>query len=113
MTSGPIYDYDDAPHRKPRSAQGGWGILASQIIGADVDQAVKLWRGSALCAETDPDTFFPEPGHTDITRQARVICGNCTMRAECYALSLQTREEYGIWGGLTTAQRLRQKEIPA
>jgi len=34
-----------------------------------------------------------------------LLCGRCEVRAECLELALDTNEDYGIWGGLSTAER--------
>ena len=63
------------------------------------------WRDSALCAETDPDAFFPEKGGS--AAMARNICRCCEVRAECLAFALANPllAEFGIWGGLTASER--------
>jgi len=63
----------------------------------------------ALCAQTDPEVFFPEKGGS--ARQARIICRRCEVRQECLAHALAAGERYGIWGGLSERERIRlQKE---
>ena len=61
------------------------------------------WRDDALCAQTDPELFFPEKGGS--TRLPKRVCRSCTVRAECldYALDQGIRE--GIWGGLSERER--------
>jgi hypothetical protein len=46
------------------------------------------WQDLALCAETDPEAFFPEKGGS--TREAKKICLGCEVCRECleFALSL-------------------------
>ena len=67
------------------------------------------WMDSAVCAQTDPEVFFPEPGGTAAT--ARRICSVCPVQAECLAYALQ-HQEVGIWGGTNarTRQRMRREE---
>jgi WhiB family transcriptional regulator, redox-sensing transcriptional regulator len=45
------------------------------------------WQDRALCAQTDPEAFFPEKGGS--TREAKKICLGCEVRHECldYALT--------------------------
>ena len=45
------------------------------------------WQERALCAQTDPEAFFPEKGGS--TREAKRVCLSCEVRAECleYALA--------------------------
>lgn len=58
-----------------------------------------------LCAETDPEIFFPEKGGS--TREAKAICGRCELRAECLETALTERIYFGIWGGLSQKERQR------
>ncbi len=61
------------------------------------------WRDAALCAQTDPDAFFPEA--TGSVRVQRAVCARCPVRAQCLADALDNNEPYGIWGGLTVRER--------
>ena len=63
--------------------------------------------GRALCAQTDPEIFFPEKGGS--TREAKKVCAGCEVRAECLAYALNNDERFGIWGGLSERERRRLK----
>jgi WhiB family redox-sensing transcriptional regulator len=63
------------------------------------------WRLDALCAETDPEAFFPEKGGS--TREAKRVCVGCEVRAECLEYALANDERFGIWGGLSERERRR------
>ena len=63
------------------------------------------WRLDALCAETDPEAFFPEKGGS--TREAKRVCGGCAVRDECLEYALGNDERFGIWGGLSERERRR------
>jgi WhiB family redox-sensing transcriptional regulator len=65
------------------------------------------WHERALCAQTDPEAFFPEKGGS--TRDAKRICGRCEVRAECLEDALVHDERYGVWGGLSERERRRLK----
>jgi WhiB family redox-sensing transcriptional regulator len=65
------------------------------------------WQDRALCAETDPEAFFPEKGGS--TREAKRICSGCEVRAECLEYALAHDERFGIWGGLSERERRRVK----
>jgi len=65
------------------------------------------WQDRALCAETDPEAFFPEKGGS--TREAKRICSGCEVRAECLEYALAHDERFGIWGGLSERERRRLK----
>jgi WhiB family redox-sensing transcriptional regulator len=57
----------------------------------------------ARCAETDPEIFYPAKGGT--TRPAKRVCGSCEIQPDCLDYALQTREQYGIWGGASESER--------
>ena len=63
------------------------------------------WRDRALCAETDPEAFFPEKGGS--VSVAKRVCFACEVRADCLEYALEHRERYGIWGGMSENQRRR------
>jgi WhiB family redox-sensing transcriptional regulator len=65
------------------------------------------WQERALCAQTDPEAFFPEKGGS--TREAKRICAGCEVRAECLEYALAFDERFGIWGGLSERERRRLK----
>ncbi len=69
------------------------------------DTADEAWRLNALCAETDPEAFFPEKGGS--TREAKRVCVGCEVRAECLEFALRNDERFGIWGGLSERERRR------
>ena len=63
------------------------------------------WQDKALCAQVDPEIFFPEKGGS--TREAKRVCQGCDVRAECldYALEHEDVGRFGIWGGLSERER--------
>jgi len=61
------------------------------------------WQSDALCAQTDPESFFPEKGGS--TRDAKRICTSCEVRGECLEYALANDERFGIWGGLSERER--------
>ena len=85
------------------AAVGAWGTP-----GAD-DEGVLGWQEEALCAQTDPEAFFPEKGGS--TREAKRICVGCEVKAECLEYALGHDERFGIWGGLSERERRRLKRL--
>jgi len=61
------------------------------------------WMDQALCAQTDPESFYPEKGGS--TREAKKTCEQCLVRAECLDWALANDERFGIWGGLSERER--------
>ena len=66
------------------------------------------WQERALCAQTDPEAFFPEKGGS--TREAKKVCLSCDVRGECLEYALANDERFGIWGGLSERERRRLKK---
>ena len=63
------------------------------------------WQERALCAQTDPEAFFPEKGGS--TREAKRVCLTCDVRGECLEYALVHRIEPGVWGGASSRERRR------
>jgi WhiB family redox-sensing transcriptional regulator len=63
------------------------------------------WMADGLCAQVDPELFFPEKGGS--TRGAKQVCLACPVRAECLAYALARGERFGIWGGASERERRR------
>ena len=82
-------------------------ILQLDVILDDDSAEVGDWQDRALCAQTDPEAFFPEKGGS--TREAKRICGSCEVRPECLDYALHNDERFGIWGGLSERERRRLK----
>ena len=66
------------------------------------------WQERALCAQTDPEAFFPEKGGS--TREAKRVCLSCDVRSDCLEYALSNDERFGIWGGLSERERRRLKK---
>lgn len=71
------------------------------------DVEAMAWQARALCAQTDPEAFFPEKGGS--TREAKRVCLSCEVRVECLEYALEQDERFGIWGGLSERERRRLK----
>jgi WhiB family redox-sensing transcriptional regulator len=96
----------------------GTSLIGSALASADnnVDPTADLfalfgpaeeptWQERALCAQTDPEAFFPEKGGS--TRPAKSVCLACPVRAECLEYALDNDERFGVWGGLSEQERRR------
>jgi WhiB family redox-sensing transcriptional regulator len=63
------------------------------------------WRAEAACRGADVSVFFPATDED--AEPARAICASCPVRAACLEFALATRQENGVWGGLTEIERRR------
>ena len=60
------------------------------------------WRAFALCAQTDPELWFPEMGESRVLiAAAKRICNQCPVKDECLEEGIETYPASGIWGGYT------------
>jgi WhiB family redox-sensing transcriptional regulator len=80
------------------------GTELSIVDGGEIPEEL-AWQERALCAQTDPEAFFPEKGGS--TREAKRVCMACEVRAECLNYALANGERFGIWGGLSERERRR------
>jgi WhiB family transcriptional regulator, redox-sensing transcriptional regulator len=84
---------------------GGFGQGIAGLLGIGTEGDAQSWQEQALCAETDPEAFFPEKGGS--TREAKKICTGCEVKAQCLEYALANDERFGIWGGLSERERRR------
>ncbi len=89
----------------PEFAGPSGTTFSSFLAGFGEDDEALAWQERALCAETDPEAFFPEKGGS--TREAKKICTGCEVRTECLEYALANDERFGIWGGLSERERRR------
>ena len=83
-------------------------LVGLDVPGLFVEDEEEGWQERALCAQTDPEAFFPEKGGS--TREAKRVCQSCDVRAECLEYALAHDERFGIWGGLSERERRRFKK---
>lgn len=84
------------------------GTIAELALLPLSDVEELAWQEKALCAQTDPEAFFPEKGGS--TREAKRVCLSCDVRDECLEYALANDERFGIWGGLSERERRRLKK---
>ncbi|MEJ5928384.1 WhiB family transcriptional regulator [Corynebacterium sp. H128] len=96
---------NDATSRGMGSGLDTGSDLSFDALFGAVEQE---WQDQALCAQTDPEAFFPEKGGS--TREAKRICQACGVRDECLEFALEHDERFGIWGGLSERERRRLKK---
>lgn len=95
------------PHGGAVRRTSGLSPAATMSIDALFDAVEGEWQEQALCAQTDPEAFFPEKGGS--TKDAKRICKACAVRDECLEYALEHDERFGIWGGLSERERRRWK----
>jgi len=91
------------------SGHGGFGSTAVVPLTGGVtvpaDAAREVWA-SALCAQVDPELFFPEKGQP--SAPAKAVCAACPVTALCLA-TFGPLVDHGVVGGLTAEERRLQR----
>jgi WhiB family transcriptional regulator, redox-sensing transcriptional regulator len=97
-------------HRvRARVEEGAMHEVQLVMLNPDQHDETELsWQERSLCAQTDPEAFFPEKGGS--TREAKKVCIGCEVRAECLEYALAHDERFGIWGGLSERERRKLKK---
>ncbi|MGW2559513.1 WhiB family transcriptional regulator [Streptomyces sp. NPDC001514] len=68
------------------------------------------WQLRAACRGAESSLFFHPPNERGEERDerekmAKRICRRCPVRRACLRHSLETREQFGVWGGLGEEER--------
>jgi WhiB family redox-sensing transcriptional regulator len=68
------------------------------------------WQVNAACRGTDTSNFYhPEnergPSRVKREMRAKAVCAGCPVIENCLRWALDTREPYGVWGGLSPEDR--------
>lgn len=72
--------------------------------------APKHWRDASACRGLgeDSELFFPVgEGHAAKAQeeQAKAVCRGCPVWQQCLVWALETRQDSGVWGGLSEGER--------
>lgn len=67
--------------------------------GSAVDRS---WMDEGACRGGDPDALFVRGAEQNVAKQ---VCRTCPVRTECLADALDSRTEFGVWGGMTERER--------
>lgn len=66
------------------------------------------WRFRSACRSENPELFFPhrEDGPWAVqVAEAKAVCARCPVQSECLQWALDTRQDTGVWGGLSESER--------
>ncbi len=80
---------------------------------ADAVRIPGPWAEQALCAQADPDLWYPQ--HPALITRAKRICNACPVRRQCLDYALTGADTWrgittGIWGGTTPRERNRLRQ---
>jgi WhiB family redox-sensing transcriptional regulator len=74
------------------------------------------WRNRAACLDEDPELFFPigstEPSFRQI-ELAKAVCHRCEVIETCLSWAIETRQDNGVWGGMSSDERRALKRRTA
>lgn len=93
-----------APSQSDRTARSLMEGIFNLGYGTSAPEDLS-WMEDALCAQTDPDIFYPEKGGS--TAPATSICRGCGVRAQCLEYAIRNDIRHGIWGGTSDNDRKR------
>jgi WhiB family redox-sensing transcriptional regulator len=103
--TGTLLASSPTPQPPPVAAAITRELPEDLLAAMGIEETIASWQDRALCAETDPESFFPEKGGS--TREAKRVCLGCEVRAECLEYALAHDERFGIWGGMSERERRR------
>jgi aldehyde:ferredoxin oxidoreductase len=71
---------------------------------------LKIDSAGDIPCKNFPGVYFPEDINdrqvrAESVQVAKRLCSECPIVRDCLAYALDTRQEFGIWGGLTTPER--------
>ena len=75
------------------------------------------WHARAACIGEMGTVFYPpmRPERRSVKnareQRAKAVCEGCSVREECLDHALANNERYGIWGGLTDAERRNLRSV--
>lgn len=69
------------------------------------------WQMHGVCRGVDSSVFFHPDGErgrarAQRERRAKQLCHSCPVISQCRRHALSAAEPYGIWGGMSEAERI-------
>lgn len=91
-----------------QSLQGSPGAVPKPRVPAREEDGP--WHAEAVCRRDEAGLFFApskEPTAARLSREdaAKRVCARCPVMVACREHALLQPEPYGVWGGLTAAER--------
>lgn len=101
VTAAPVTTRVELPTVMPAPRPVAAKVRALPAARPAVDRS---WRDDALCAQVDPELWYPEVAGTS-SKDAKRICGRCPVRKVCLDDAITTGDTWGVRGGLSANQR--------
>ena len=70
-------------------------------------EAIPAFYDDALCAQVDPEAWFPQQGTG--SRTAKKVSARCPVAAACLEYAVVEQITSGVWGGKTPVERRRMR----
>lgn len=94
-------------------AAGRLGIVRTKAPGEPDALVVEDdWREDAACRypphDLDADAWFARQQRLvdrETIRLVKAVCDDCPVRAACLEYAFDTRQPWGVWGGMTAVER--------
>ncbi|SBW21063.1 transcription factor WhiB [Candidatus Protofrankia californiensis] len=95
----------------PAGPRRSWTSPGPLLVGDTVrfDDLMTVWD-EALCAQVDPELFFPEQGDGVGAQAARKICRRCGVQELCGQV-FGPLLSHGIVGGQSAGERARTRRV--
>lgn len=77
-------------------------MTSATQAGATAGAVDRSWMDEGACRGGDPDALFVRGAEQNV---AKLVCRGCPVRTECLADALDSRTEFGVWGGMTERER--------
>jgi WhiB family redox-sensing transcriptional regulator len=76
-----------------------------------LSRANTAWMEAGVCQNKDEDgkIFFPDAGNNAFA--AKRMCARCPVREKCLDWSIETRQMYGVWGGVAEKKRRKMMHL--
>ena len=91
-----------------------------------IDMQLKKLPGPALCAQSDPEQWFPtnetpeasrinpdedSESANEAAKSAKAICFRCPVRLPCLQEAMEHKIDHGIWGGMSVKERRKLRKV--
>lgn len=90
------------------STKPSWDLSLSLGTIHDLNSSSNAWMAESLCAQVDPELFFPDKGAS--TKEAKKVCQKCPVTSECLEYAMSSDDRYGVFGGLSERDRRKLRK---
>lgn len=60
-----------------------------------------IWSDDANCKDMDTELFFDKyEENPDLRPAIDMLCADCPVVRQCFAVAVSTKKSFGVWGGI-------------